>query len=78
LWEKPWLDRFLAFVPPSGSLLDIGCGMGGSLYHASLDPAEYGRLLAVHGFTVECCQPEDPECADHTVWLARYATAGRG
>jgi SAM-dependent methyltransferase len=26
LFEKPWLDRFLALLPPHGSILDIGCG----------------------------------------------------
>src|SRR5712692_389575 len=26
LFEKPWLDRFLALVPKEGSILDIGCG----------------------------------------------------
>ena len=25
--EKPWLDRFLALIPPGASILDIGCGM---------------------------------------------------
>jgi len=28
LFEKPWLDRFLALLPPRPSVLDIGCGMG--------------------------------------------------
>lgn len=28
LFEKPWLDRFLSFVPPGGTVLDIGCGCG--------------------------------------------------
>jgi 2-polyprenyl-3-methyl-5-hydroxy-6-metoxy-1,4-benzoquinol methylase len=28
LQEKAWLDRFLAYVRPSGTVLDIGCGMG--------------------------------------------------
>ena len=28
LQEKAWLDRFLAEIRPSGSVLDIGCGMG--------------------------------------------------
>ena len=28
LFEKPWLDRFLALVPPAGRLLDLGCGSG--------------------------------------------------
>lgn len=26
LQEKQWLDRFLAYVPASGTVLDIGCG----------------------------------------------------
>src|SRR5436190_12880410 len=28
LFEKPWLDRFLALLPQSASVLDIGCGTG--------------------------------------------------
>ena len=28
LFEKPWLDRFLALLPQSASILDIGCGAG--------------------------------------------------
>jgi SAM-dependent methyltransferase len=28
LFEKPWLDRFLALLPPGASVLDIGCGAG--------------------------------------------------
>jgi SAM-dependent methyltransferase len=28
LFEAPWLDRFLASVPPDGTILDIGCGSG--------------------------------------------------
>jgi trans-aconitate methyltransferase len=27
LQEKTWLDRFLGHVPPSGVILDLGCGM---------------------------------------------------
>ena len=26
LFEKPWLDSFLRFVPARGSILGIGCG----------------------------------------------------
>ncbi|MFL5493630.1 MAG: class I SAM-dependent DNA methyltransferase [Gemmatimonadales bacterium] len=173
LQEKAWLDRFLSHVPPSGTVLDIGCGMGepiaryclesgarvvgidsslsmiqmcrtrfphaewlvadmrelaldrrfdgilawdsffhlspndqrgmfarfasharrgapllmtsgtsegeaiGSwcgepLYHGSLDTSEYEHLLAANGFSVERYVPNDPECWDHTVWLAIY------
>lgn len=28
LFEKPWLDKFLALVPEKGRVLDIGCGFG--------------------------------------------------
>ena len=28
LFEKAWLDRFLALVPEGGQVLDIGCGTG--------------------------------------------------
>lgn len=28
LFEKGWLDRFRAPIPPGGSILDLGCGMG--------------------------------------------------
>lgn len=28
LYEKPWLDRFLALLPSAGSVLDCGCGAG--------------------------------------------------
>ena len=28
LFERPWLDRFLTLLPPGGTILDIGCGMG--------------------------------------------------
>jgi SAM-dependent methyltransferase len=172
LFEKPWLDRFVALLPPGGAILDIGCGSGepiaadlvgrgfaltgvdGSpslidlcrfrlpsgewhvadmrrlslgrrfagliawhsffhltmdeqrrmfalfadhaapgaalmftsgpgegvaigtfegepLYHASLDPDEYRRLLYEHGFEVVAHVAEDPACGGATVWLAR-------
>lgn len=28
LFERPWLERFRALLPPTGSVLDIGCGSG--------------------------------------------------
>lgn len=28
LFEKPWLDRFLALLSPGASVLDLGCGSG--------------------------------------------------
>lgn len=28
MFEKPWLDKFRALLPPAASILDIGCGSG--------------------------------------------------
>lgn len=44
---------------------------GEPLFHASLAPDEYRALLSVHGFAVIKMVMEDPECAGHTVWLAK-------
>ncbi len=44
---------------------------GEPLYHASLDPAEYRRLLAANGFAERAYVAEDPACFGHTVWLAQ-------
>lgn len=43
------------------------------LYHASLDPEEYRQLLKSHGFDYVSHAIEDPDCAGHSVWLARFA-----
>lgn len=42
------------------------------LYHASLSPSEYERLLATSGFAVRAYAAEDPDCGKHTIWLATY------
>ena len=40
--ERAWLDRFMALLPPGGSVLDIGCGAG----------APIAASLAAAGFAV--------------------------
>lgn len=50
----------------------IGEVEGEHVYHASLSPERYRALLARHGFTDLAFAPEDPSCAGHTVWLARF------
>jgi SAM-dependent methyltransferase len=51
---------------------EIGQVAGQSVYHASLDPAEYEGLLNGNGFQVKHFRPEDPDCAGHTIWLAKF------
>jgi len=50
----------------------IGKVAGRSVYHASLDPAEYEGLLNANGFKVKHFRPEDPDCSGHTIWLAQF------
>jgi SAM-dependent methyltransferase len=54
----------------------IGSYGGEPLYHASLGPAEYERLLATNGFTLRAHVAKDSECGDHTVWLATATETG--
>jgi 2-polyprenyl-3-methyl-5-hydroxy-6-metoxy-1,4-benzoquinol methylase len=44
---------------------------GEALYHASLAPEEYRALLSATGFEVLAHKANDPDCAEHTVWLAQ-------
>jgi hypothetical protein len=53
----------------------VGSYRGEPLYHASLDPAEYERLLISNGFSIRAYRADDPECGEHTVWLATYESS---
>jgi hypothetical protein len=41
------------------------------LYHASLSPEEYKKLLAEHHFEIVKCKLNDEECGGACVWVAR-------
>ncbi|HKL70335.1 class I SAM-dependent methyltransferase [Salibaculum sp.] len=45
---------------------------GAPVYHAALDPAEYRALLDENRFRLVDVRAEDPDCTDHSVWLARF------
>ena len=49
----------------------IGELEGDPLYHGSLDPEEYRKLLADTGFTVIAHIAKDPACGHRTIWLAQ-------
>ena len=76
------LARFAAHVEHGGRLMftsghvrgvAVGSWQGEPLYHGSLDPAEYARLLEENGFALLDHRIQDPECGGATVWLARRA-----
>lgn len=49
----------------------IGEYRGEPLYHASLDSAEYRKLLGDNGYKVVSHVVEDVACGCHTIWLAQ-------
>lgn len=80
--QRAMFPRFAAHALPGAPLLftsgpshgeALGSYCGEPLYHASLDPHEYERLLSANGFSVVAHRAEDAQCGGHTVWLARRA-----
>jgi cyclopropane fatty-acyl-phospholipid synthase-like methyltransferase len=61
----------LMFTSGSAHGEALGTLEGEPLYHASLEPAEYRRLLDSHGFDVVAMVAHDESCGGRTVWLAR-------
>lgn len=85
--QRAMFRRFASHAEPAAPLLftsgpaegeAIGSYCGQPLYHASLGPAEYERLLASAGFEVRAHVAEDPACGGHTVWLATYRSGIAG
>lgn len=66
----------LLFTSGTGHGIALGSLYGAELYHASLAPEEYRTVLESHGFTTALHREQDPDCGEHTVWLARYAREG--
>lgn len=81
--QRSMFARFAEHAQPAAPLMftsgptageAIGTYRGEPLFHASLDPAEYTRRLRTNGFSVRDYQPEDPDCGNHTIWLATRET----
>jgi len=79
--QRPLFARFAAHSRPDAALMftsgpeageRIGEWQGEPLYHASLAPDDYRRLLGEAGFEVVEHKLRDPECGGSTVWIARY------
>jgi SAM-dependent methyltransferase len=78
--QRPMFGRFAAHAKAGAGLMftsgpeqgeKIGEWRGEPLYHASLDPGEYRRLLADNGFAVVEQRMRDPDCGHSSVWLAQ-------
>ncbi len=67
LHEKSWLDRFLSHVPPTGTVLDIGCGMGEPI--AAYLIARGRNVVGVDSSAslIELCRSRFPECEWHVL-----------
>ncbi|MDE0589841.1 class I SAM-dependent methyltransferase [Halocynthiibacter sp. C4] len=78
--QRAMFPVFAAHAAPGAPLLvttgpsageAIGEVEGAPIYHASLNPEDYHKLFDEAGFDVVDFVPEDPDCAGHSVWLAR-------
>lgn len=79
--QRAMFAVFAAHAAPNAALMFTtgtsdgevwGTAGGETVYHASLDPADYKDLLSGAGFKLIEFRPEDPACNDHTTWLARF------
>ncbi|HVL70158.1 MAG TPA: class I SAM-dependent methyltransferase [Vicinamibacterales bacterium] len=77
--QRRMFPRFAAHAAPGAVLMftsgprdgeAIGTWCGEPLYHASLSPEEYQRRLRSSGFSLRFFLPNDPDCGEHTVWVA--------
>lgn len=64
-------EAALMFTSGIGEGMTIGNFEGAPLYHASLAPETYRDLLRAHRFENVAHRVEDPDCGDHTIWLAQ-------
>jgi len=80
--QRGMFPRFAAHARPGAPLMftsgssegeAIGSFCDEPLYHASLGPSEYEERLVSGGFVVRSYVADDPECGEHSVWLATRA-----
>ncbi len=79
--QRVMFGTFAAHAAPLATLMftsghiageAIGQVADAAIYHASLAQDEYRALLDAAGFRVLHYKPEDPDCANHTIWLAQF------
>jgi 2-polyprenyl-3-methyl-5-hydroxy-6-metoxy-1,4-benzoquinol methylase len=79
--QRAMFSRFRSHASPGAPLMftsgpeegvSMGVFEGEPLYHWSCSPSEYQFLLKQNGFRLRCYSPSDPQCGEHTIWLATY------
>lgn len=79
--QKAMFVTFANHAAPGAALMftsgpeageEIGDLCGAELYHASLSPDEYRKLLSKHGFRVIEFVANDPTCGGRSIWLAKF------
>lgn len=60
LFEKPWLDRFLALIAAEGAVLDIGCGSGEPLARAIVETGRAVTGIDASAAMISLCKSRLP------------------
>ena len=76
LFERAWLDRFLALVPERAALLDIGCGSGEPIARHFLAKGHAVTGIDSAPSLVALCRQRFPQAA-WQVWDMRRLALGR-
>lgn len=61
LQERAWLDRFLAYVAPGGTVLDVGCGTGEPIARHIIDRGFRVTGVDASASMVELCRARFPD-----------------
>jgi SAM-dependent methyltransferase len=61
LFEKPWLDRFLALLQPRASILDIGCGSAEPIARYFIEKGFHVTGVDSSPALIDICQSRFPE-----------------
>jgi SAM-dependent methyltransferase len=63
--ERGWLDRFLTHVPPGGTVLDVGCGVGEPIARYLMDHGVGVVGVDASQSMIELCRARFP----HAEWI---------
>lgn len=59
--EQPWLDAFLAHIPPTGQVLDLGCGSGEPIARYLIEQGRAVTGVDASPGAVALCRERFPE-----------------